>query len=70
MVERTLMLDHSSDLNFLAYCERESVSEQMLERFVRVRDRALELWSERNRHAGQPGVAKVGCSAGKPYRNR
>jgi hypothetical protein len=61
------MLDHSSDSNFLAYCERESVSEQMIERFIRIRDWMSVSWSERNRHAGLLGVADIRCSAGKPY---
>ncbi len=58
------MLDHSSDPNFLAYYERESVSEQTIERFTRIRDRALGLWSECNRRGGPLEVVDVGCGAG------
>src|SRR5215471_11187075 len=58
------MLDHSSDPNFLAYYERESVSEETVGRFTRIRDRALALWSERNRRAGPVDVVDIGCGAG------
>ena len=58
------MLDHSSDPNFLAYYERESVSEETVGRFTRIRDRAMALWSERNRRDGPVDVVDIGCGAG------
>ena len=58
------MIDHSSDPNFLAYYERESVSEETVGRFTRIRDRALELWSERNRRSGPLDAVDIGCGAG------
>jgi 2-polyprenyl-3-methyl-5-hydroxy-6-metoxy-1,4-benzoquinol methylase len=58
------MFDHSSDPNFLAYYERESVSEETVGRFTRIRDRALALWSERNPRTGPIDVVDIGCGAG------
>src|SRR5512143_1314692 len=58
------MLDHSSDPNFLAYYTRESVSEETIGRFTRIRSRALDLWSERNQRSGPIDVADIGCGAG------
>ena len=58
------MYDHSSDPNFLAFYERESVSEETIGRFTRIRDRALELWTERNRRSGPIDVVDIGCGAG------
>ena len=58
------MLDHSSDPNFLAYYERESVSEETVGRFTRIRDRALDLWLERNPRKGALDVVDIGCGAG------
>src|SRR5262245_22919763 len=58
------MLDHSSDPNFLAYYERESVGEETVGRFTRIRDRALDLWSERNPRKQALDVVDIGCGAG------
>jgi 2-polyprenyl-6-hydroxyphenyl methylase/3-demethylubiquinone-9 3-methyltransferase len=58
------MLDHSSDPNFLAYYEQESLSEQTVGRFTRIRDRALALWSERNGRSELLDVVDIGCGAG------
>lgn len=58
------MLDHSSDPDFLAYYERESVSEQTIGRFTRIRDRAFDLWFERNRRDDPLDVVDIGCGAG------
>lgn len=58
------MYDHSSDPNFLAFYERESVSEVTIGRFTRIRDRALELWTESNRRDGTLDVVDIGCGAG------
>lgn len=62
------MLDHSSDPNFLAYYERESISEQTIGRFTRIRDRALALWADhQGAGAREPRpleVIDVGCGAG------
>ena len=58
------MLDHSSDPNFTAYYERESVSAETVGRFTRIRSRALDLWTECNRRSGPIDVADIGCGAG------
>lgn len=58
------MFDHSSDPNFLTYYERESASEETLGRFLRIRERAISLWTERNRPRRVLDVVDIGCGAG------
>lgn len=59
----TEIYDHSSNPNFVAYYAAESQSTETRERFLRVRDRALELLAERGRH-GPFDVIDIGCGAG------
>jgi ubiquinone/menaquinone biosynthesis C-methylase UbiE len=61
--------NHSSDPNFLRYYEQQSVSDETLQRFSLVRDKALQLLSS------SPGgvtpaldVVDVGCGAGTQSR--
>lgn len=58
------MLDHSSDPNFFGYYKQESLSEQTVGRFTRIRDRALALWSECNARRDSLDVVDIGCGAG------
>ncbi|MCC7488471.1 MAG: methyltransferase domain-containing protein [Gammaproteobacteria bacterium] len=55
--------DHSSDPSFFDYYARESLSAGTVQRFERVRDRALALLARRGRH-GPFSVLDIGCGAG------
>jgi len=58
------IFNHSSDPNFLAYYERESISQETLGRFTRIRERAIELWVEHNGSRRTLDVIDIGCGAG------
>ncbi|HKO67741.1 MAG TPA: class I SAM-dependent methyltransferase [Burkholderiaceae bacterium] len=57
-------LDHGSDPHFLAYYEKESLSEATLQRFRTIRDKALGLLAARGRDVTRLRVADIGCGAG------
>jgi ubiquinone/menaquinone biosynthesis C-methylase UbiE len=57
-------IDHSSDPNFLAYYESQSLAPATVERFRTVRDKALRLLRERERAVERLRVADIGCGAG------
>jgi 2-polyprenyl-6-hydroxyphenyl methylase/3-demethylubiquinone-9 3-methyltransferase len=56
--------DHSSDPNFLAYYEKESLSRATIERFTIVRDKALALLRQEMPEKTRLDVADIGCGAG------
>lgn len=60
--------DHSTSANFLEYYARQSLSPQTLERFSRVRDKALALLAEANGHTQTLEVVDIGCGAGTQCR--
>lgn len=60
--------DHSSDLSFVAYYEQESASEETIQRFTLVRDKALKLLAARDRASTSLKVVDIGCGAGTQSR--
>jgi 2-polyprenyl-6-hydroxyphenyl methylase/3-demethylubiquinone-9 3-methyltransferase len=61
--------DHSSDPIFLSFYERESASQQTVQRFSIVRDKALGLLAAQTGSAGGVlQVADIGCGAGTQCR--
>jgi len=58
------VVDHSSDLRFLAYYAQASLSDETRGRFERVRDWALVLLAERGRKQEVFDVLDIGCGAG------
>lgn len=60
---RAEAFDHSSDPNFIAYYAAYSQLPEAQERFLRVRDRALELLAANGRE-GPHDVVDIGCGAG------
>lgn len=56
--------DHSSDPAFLAYYEKESLSEATQQRFTSIRDKALGLLARRGGAKPPYEVADIGCGAG------
>jgi 2-polyprenyl-6-hydroxyphenyl methylase/3-demethylubiquinone-9 3-methyltransferase len=61
--------DHSSDPEFFSFYERESVSQQTIQRFSIVRDKALRLLAAQSGSAGRVlQVADIGCGAGTQCR--
>lgn len=64
MSKRPDAFDHSSDPKFLEYYTRASQSQETIDRFSRVMDRALGLLREQG-HGDRPlDVVNVGCGAG------
>lgn len=61
--------DHSSDPNFFDYYEQQSLSQETIQRFSLVRDKALRLIEAGNSSPGSAlQVADIGCGAGTQCR--
>jgi len=60
--------DHSSNPDFFNYYARKSLSCETLERFTRVRDKALTLLAQANGPARTLEVVDIGCGAGTQCR--
>lgn len=61
--------DHSSDPNFFDYYEQQSLSQETIQRFSLVRDKALRLIAAGNSSPGSVlQVADIGCGAGTQCR--
>lgn len=61
--------DHSSDPNFFDYYEQQSLSQETIQRFSLVRDKALRLIAAGNSSPGPVlQVADIGCGAGTQCR--
>lgn len=58
-------VEFTGDDKFVAYYAEQSQSKETVERFARIRDRALDLWSTLNGGTVRPlDVVDIGCGAG------
>jgi 2-polyprenyl-3-methyl-5-hydroxy-6-metoxy-1,4-benzoquinol methylase len=67
-VNTTTKYDHTSDPNFVSYYAEQSATEATLQRFVRIKNLALRLLSERGKLADQMKILDIGCGAGTQAR--
>lgn len=68
-IQNATVWNHSSDPNFLSYYEQQSVSDETVQRFSLVRDKALGLLAARHGDTRPVlEVADIGCGAGTQCR--